>query len=100
MDPTVRRIIVNARELSATDVFEGQYRLADYARAAEAEWARMDVLLLPTVPGQPTVAQVAADPIGRNAASAATRTLSTCWTIAPSRCLRDFVQTVCRLASR
>jgi allophanate hydrolase len=68
MDRTVRRIILNARELSAVDAFEGQYRLADYARAAEAEWARMDVLLLPTVPGQPTVAQVAADPIGRNAA--------------------------------
>ena len=68
MDPTVRQIILGARELSATDAFEGQYRLADYARAAEAEWARMDVLLLPTVPGQPAVAQVAADPIGRNAA--------------------------------
>jgi allophanate hydrolase len=68
MDPTVRRIILNARELSAVDAFEGQYRLADYARAAEAEWERMDVLLLPTAPGQPTVAQVAADPIGRNAA--------------------------------
>jgi allophanate hydrolase len=68
MDPTVRRIILNARELSATDAFEGQYHLADFARAAEAEWTRMDVLLLPTVPGQPTFAQVAADPIGRNTA--------------------------------
>src|SRR4029079_19251978 len=35
--------------------------------AAEAEWTRMDVLLLPTVPGQPSIAEVAADPIGRNA---------------------------------
>jgi allophanate hydrolase len=68
MDPTVRRIILNARELSAVDAFEGQYGLADCARGAEAEWARMDVLLLPTGPGQPEVAQVAADPIGRNAA--------------------------------
>jgi allophanate hydrolase len=68
MDPAVRRIILSARELSATDAFEGQYRLADCARAAEAEWASMDVLLLPTVTGQPTVAAVQADPIGRNAA--------------------------------
>ena len=68
MEPTVRRIILNARELSAVHAFEGQYRLADCARAAEAEWERMDVLLLPTVPGQPSIAQVASDPIGRNAA--------------------------------
>jgi allophanate hydrolase len=68
MDPAVRRIILSARELSATDAFEGQYRLADCARAAEAEWASMDMLLLPTVPGQPAVAAVQADPIGRNAA--------------------------------
>jgi len=68
MDPTVRRIVLGARELSAVTAFEGQYRLADFARAAEAEWQRMDVLLLPTVPGQPSIAEVAADPIGRNAA--------------------------------
>ena len=68
IEPTVRRIVLNARELSAVDAFEGQYRLADCARAAEAEWERMDVLLLPTVPGQPSIAQVAADPISRNAA--------------------------------
>jgi allophanate hydrolase len=67
MDPSVRAIIAGAHNLSAADAFEGQYRLAEYARAAEAQWARMDVLLLPTVPTQDTVEDVNADPIARNA---------------------------------
>jgi len=67
MDPTVRAIIAGARSLSAADAFEGQHRLAAFRRAAEAQWARADVLLLPTVPTQDTVEDVNADPIGRNA---------------------------------
>jgi allophanate hydrolase len=66
MDPSVRAIIAGARSLSAVDAFEGQYRLAATRRAADAEWARMDFLLLPTVPTQDTVEEVIADPIARN----------------------------------
>ncbi|HXJ01514.1 MAG TPA: allophanate hydrolase [Micropepsaceae bacterium] len=67
MDPSVRAIIAGARSLSAVDAFEGQYRLAAARRAADAEWARIDCLLLPTVPTQDTVEDVMADPIARNA---------------------------------
>jgi allophanate hydrolase len=67
MDPSVGRIISAASSLSAVDAFESQYRLASLARAVEAQWGRMDVLLLPTAPGQPTFAEVSADPIGANA---------------------------------
>lgn len=67
MDPSVRTIIAGARKLSAADAFKGQYRLAAARRAADAQWARMDVLLLPTAPVQDTVADVNADPIARNA---------------------------------
>jgi allophanate hydrolase len=67
MDPAVRAIIAGARTLSAADAFEGQYRLSAYRRAAGAQWARMDVLLLPTAPTQDTVDAVNADPIAMNA---------------------------------
>jgi len=67
MDPTVRTIILGAAKYSAVDAFEGQYRLQALKQQTDAAWAAMDVLLLPTTPGHPTVAQVAADPIGANA---------------------------------
>jgi allophanate hydrolase len=67
MDPTVRSIIAGARALTAADAFEGQYRLAAARRAADAEWTRVDILLLPTVPIQDRVDEVNADPIARNA---------------------------------
>lgn len=66
MDSTVRAIIASARTLSAVDAFESQYRLATLRRAAEAQWANMDVLLVPTVAVHDTVEQVEADPIARN----------------------------------
>jgi allophanate hydrolase len=67
MDPTVRNIIAGARSLTAVDAFEGQYRLAAAWQAAGAEWERVDILLLPTVPIQDRVDEVNADPIARNA---------------------------------
>ncbi len=66
-DPTVRHIVESARGFSATDAFRGLYRL----RAAQAEtaatWAQVDLLMVPTAPGHPTFAEVAADPLGANA---------------------------------
>jgi allophanate hydrolase len=66
MDKSVRTIVSGATRFSALDAFEGQYQLAAYRRAAEAAWARMDVLLLPTAPTQYTVDEVNADPIVLN----------------------------------
>jgi allophanate hydrolase len=67
MDPTVRAILTGAKDWTAVDAFNGQYRLLEAKRAADAEWAKMDVMLLPTTPTQETVAAVNADPIARNA---------------------------------
>ncbi|HEY5346585.1 MAG TPA: allophanate hydrolase [Rhizomicrobium sp.] len=67
-EPSVRSVIIGARKLTAVDAFRGQYRLAEACRAAQSQWSRMDVLLLPTAPRQDTVAAVMADPIARNAA--------------------------------
>ena len=67
MDPTVGAIITGARSQTAADAFAGQYRLAALKREADAVWAGMDLMLLPTTPAQFTVEEVATDPIGRNA---------------------------------
>jgi allophanate hydrolase len=66
MDKSVHAIVTGASHLSAVDAFESQYALARHRRAAEAEWAKMDVLLLPTAPTQYTVNEVNADPLALN----------------------------------
>ncbi|MBZ9937942.1 allophanate hydrolase [Mesorhizobium sp. BR1-1-16] len=66
MDPTVRTIVEGARAYSAVDAFRGQYRLEELRKLTDSEWARMDVLLLPTAPTTYTVAAMQADPIRLN----------------------------------
>jgi allophanate hydrolase len=67
MDPVVRQIIAHAPPRSAVEAFEGQYRLAALKRKTDAEWARMDVLLVPTAPAHFTIEEIAEEPIARNA---------------------------------
>jgi allophanate hydrolase len=66
-DPSVRQIVESARNFSATDAFRGQYKLRAAQRDAQAFWQQADVLMVPTAPGHPTMAEVAADPLGANA---------------------------------
>ena len=63
-----RGIIEGARRLSAADAFAGSYRLQDLKRAARPVWERIDTLMVPTAPHAPTLADLAADPIGPNSA--------------------------------
>lgn len=65
-DPTVRAIIAGAKDKTAVEAFNGKYRLEELRRITEAEWAKADVLLLPTSPTTYTVAEMQADPIRRN----------------------------------
>ncbi|MBO0660980.1 allophanate hydrolase [Jiella sp. MQZ9-1] len=67
IEPTVRRIIEGARGMSAVETFRGAYRLEALRREAEAEWAKVDALLLPTSPDIQTVEAMQADPIALNA---------------------------------
>ncbi|AZQ33586.1 allophanate hydrolase [Streptomyces cyaneochromogenes] len=67
LDPTVAGIITRARDIPAHRLFADQDRLAALRARAEAELADADALLLPTTPGHPTLAEVAADPLGANA---------------------------------
>ncbi|WP_439541470.1 allophanate hydrolase [Hyphomicrobium sp.] len=66
MHAVVGDIIRRAGALSAVEAFDGFYRLAGFARAAEAEWQKMDVMLLPTTGTTYTIADVLADPVRRN----------------------------------
>jgi allophanate hydrolase len=67
LDPTVAGIITRARDIPAHQLYTDQERLASLRTRALAELADADALLLPTAPGHPTLAEVAADPLGANA---------------------------------
>jgi len=66
LDPVVGRIILDGASHTAVDAFESSYRLAALSRAAEAQWERMDFMLLPTAGSAYTHEEIAADAIGRN----------------------------------
>ncbi|MBO9197837.1 allophanate hydrolase [Rhizobium sp. 16-449-1b] len=65
-DPTVRLIIEGARGKTAVDAFNGQYRLAELKQATEEEWAKVDILLLPTSPTTYKVEEMRANPVELN----------------------------------
>jgi allophanate hydrolase len=66
MHPVVRQIIQGASRYSAQDGFEAEYKLAALRRRTEAEWRKMDVMLLPTTGTIYKIAAVEADPIRLN----------------------------------
>jgi len=66
LDPTVRGVIGRALAFSATDAFDGAYRLQAMRRALAPLWDGIDALLVPTAPTHPTFAEVDADPVGVN----------------------------------
>ncbi|MGO4683272.1 allophanate hydrolase [Hyphomicrobium sp. 2TAF46] len=66
LNPVVGDIIRSGKSKSALSVFEGFYRLAEFRRAADAEWKRMDVMVLPTAGTTYKIADMLADPIRLN----------------------------------
>ena len=66
-DPTVARIAAAAGEVTAAEYLAAQSALAAYRLEAMALLEGFDALLAPTAPEHPTVAAVAADPLGTNA---------------------------------
>ena len=65
-DPVVAGIVRGGLRHDAVAAYRAGYRLRALQRAAAQQWQRMDVLLLPTVGEHPTLAAVAADPVGVN----------------------------------
>jgi len=67
INPTVRTILEGASKFSAADLYREKYRIQALKRAAQAELAKTDILLLPTAPTIFTVEAMLADPLGANA---------------------------------
>ncbi|CAN5542625.1 allophanate hydrolase [soil metagenome] len=68
VNPTVRAILQGGFGVTGVDTFKGLYALADHARAAEAIWPQVDVLLLPTTPTIYRLREVMAEPFALNGA--------------------------------
>jgi allophanate hydrolase len=66
--PVTRSIIERGRAVTGPAAFAGLYRLQALRRRAEAIFAEVDALVVPTAPTIWTAAEVAEDPIGRNTA--------------------------------
>jgi allophanate hydrolase len=64
----VRDIILEGHRYSAADLFAAQHRLQTVRRVVAATFQRIDVLVVPTTLRHPTHAEIAADPVGANAA--------------------------------
>ncbi|MDV5143907.1 allophanate hydrolase [Streptomyces sp. SBC-4] len=67
LDPTVAGIISRARDIPAHRLYADREKLSALRTRALAALGVADALLLPTTPGHPTLAEVAADPLGANA---------------------------------
>ncbi|ROO25384.1 allophanate hydrolase [Salinisphaera orenii MK-B5] len=65
-DPAVAEIISAGRAPRAVDAFRAEYRLAELRRAADAAFAPIDALIVPTAPTIYSQAEIAAEPIERN----------------------------------
>lgn len=65
--PTTRAILQSAERFDGVAVFDCIQKLHTLRRATEAEWAKMDVLALPTTGTIYSLAQIEAEPIKRNA---------------------------------
>ena len=64
--PVTRAVIERGREFDAVDTFRARHRLQELRAWTERLWARVDVLLLPTIPTTFTRAQLAAEPVAHN----------------------------------
>ena len=68
VDPVVAQVIGAGRGHSAVDAFRALYRVRETQARLRPVWDAFDVLMVPTAPGLPTLAEVAAAPIERNSA--------------------------------
>ncbi len=65
--PVVAEIVLGGRKWTAVDVYEAERTRRRLQAGPLAElWRSVDVLVVPTVPWLPTLAEVAADPLGVN----------------------------------
>ncbi len=66
LDPTVAGIVARARDVAGWEYVRDRATLDGIRTNALASLVGMDGLVIPTAPGHPTLAEVAADPLGVN----------------------------------
>ncbi len=66
LHPVTHAILSGADRYSAVDTFNALYALAAFRRQSEATFREIDALAVPTAPIFPTLAELAADPLGPN----------------------------------
>lgn len=66
LNDIVRQVIAGGAAYSGIDVFDAQRKLCEANDTFNAWWGDFDVLVVPTIEWAPTLAEVAADPIGTN----------------------------------
>ena len=65
-DPTVAQIVLGGATPLAHELFSAQYEMQALQRQAATLWDRIDVMVVPSAPTHPTLADVAADPLEPN----------------------------------
>jgi allophanate hydrolase len=68
IDPTVREVVEPGLEMSAVELFEGIYRLAELKRHADTLWESIDLMVFPTAGTTYRVAELKAAPVALNSA--------------------------------
>ncbi len=66
LHPTTRAILAGGLTRRTVDAFDAFHQLAQARRLATELFSRVDALMLPTAPFTPTLAELAADPVGPN----------------------------------
>lgn len=66
LHPVTKEVFDSASSKSATDAFRDIYEAQRLSKAIEAEFDKCDILVVPTAPNHPTIAEVEQDPIGPN----------------------------------
>ena len=64
--PVTLQVLRGGHRFDAVDAFRGHYQLRELRTQTAPAWAAVDVLAVPTVPTTFTIAEMLADPIGRN----------------------------------
>ncbi len=67
LDPTVQTLVLDGGDWTAAQAFSAIADMQERTRAAHAQLAACDALLTPTVLEHPTIDEMLADPIARNA---------------------------------
>ena len=68
IDPTVREVVEPGKAMSAVELFNGIYRMAELKRQADLLWDSIDMLAFPTTGTTYRVAELLAAPVALNSA--------------------------------